>query len=139
SGRALLPPAAGSRVPVRPGWKYAAVAAALTAASALFWIFLGRHTAAPAREFTLTRLTHDVGLALTPAISADGRLLAYASDRAEGNLDIWVQQVSGGDAVRLTRDAADESEPSFSPDGSRIAFSSLRGGGGIYTISSLGG
>jgi Tol biopolymer transport system component len=66
--------------------------------------------------------------------------VAYASDRAgAGNLDIWLQQLATGEAVPLTRDGADESEPAFSPDGSRIAFRSERDGGGIWSVSALGG
>ena len=88
----------------------------------------------------LTRLTSDVGWTDYPAISLDGKILAYASDRSgEGNLDIWVQQVPDGPPVRLTRHAADDVEPSFSADGSRIAFQSSRLGGGVYVIPTLGG
>ncbi len=89
---------------------------------------------------TLTRLTWDSGLTEYPVLSPDGRYLAYASDRSgEGNLDIWVQQLSGGDSVRLTKYPSDDSAPSFSPDGSRIAFRSDRDNGGIYVISPMGG
>ena len=89
---------------------------------------------------SLTRLTSDVGWTDYPAISLDGRFLAYASDRSgDDNLDIWVQQIPDGPPVRLTRHAADEVEPSFSADGSRIAFQSSRLGGGIYVIPTLGG
>src|SRR5205807_445856 len=71
----------------------------------------------------VVRLTTEAGLCIDPAISADGKLLAYSSDRSgEGNMDIWVRQIEGGEPIRLTRDKADDLEPTFSPDGTKIVF-----------------
>ncbi len=91
-------------------------------------------------QYKLSQLTHDTGYTGQPAISPNGQLLAYASDRAgEGNLDIWVQQVNGGEPIQLTSHPAGELHPSFSPDGSQIVFRSDRDGGGVYLIAALGG
>ncbi|MGA3202690.1 MAG: protein kinase [Bryobacteraceae bacterium] len=110
------------------------------AGAALWW---NAHTTLPVwavADASLRKLTNDAGLTTDGTISADGKLFAYASDRADSsNLDIWVGQVNGGGKVRITDDPADDYDPAFSPDGSQLAFRSDRQGGGIYVAPSIGG
>ena len=111
----------------------------IAAAGGAWWVGHSR-APAPSGGPALTRLVADPGLNTDPALSPDGKLLAYASDRGgNGSLDIWVRQLAGGEPLRLTDHEADDYEPVFSPDGSQIAFRSERDGGGIYVVSALGG
>jgi len=139
SGRAkgIAAPATEKRSRAWLWWSAAALAVA-TAAVGAFLLY--RRSPTVAAPLELARLTYDTGLTSDPTISADGKLIAYASDRSgEGHLDIWVQLSNHPQPARLTRDPADDSQPSISPDGSRIAFRSERDGGGIYVVGTLGG
>ena len=131
-------PLPASARPIVP-WVVAAGAIILAA-----WLAVdrlrGAATANTAPGPALQRLTYDSGLTTMPALSPDGQLVAYASDRSgRGDLDIWVQQTGGGAPLRLTSDPSDDHWPEFSPDGKQIVFRSERGGGGMYLVPALGG
>jgi Tol biopolymer transport system component len=69
-----------------------------------------------------TQVTWEAGLEITPAISPDGKLVAYAAGDG-ARFKIFVRPIAGGRAVRLTDDSlAVETAPQWSHDGSRILF-----------------
>jgi eukaryotic-like serine/threonine-protein kinase len=74
-----------------------------------------------------------------PALSRDGKLLAYTSNAGGVAPHIWVRQTAGGEAIPVTTGSDPEAMPDFSPDATRIAFYSGRKGGGIYIAPTLPG
>jgi len=65
------------------------------------------------------------GNILTPAISPDGKYMAFASTRLnrDGNFDLWIGSSGGGDLRRLTSTSEHEFDPVFAADSSRILYS----------------
>ena len=128
---------AAAAIPGRRGswWAlWAGLAAALLLVAGFFW--LRPRPSAP--SMSLRQQTFETGMALTPVLSADGKLLVYASERAgDGVLDLWIKQVAGGDAVRLVSGMGSVSSPQFSPDGTRVYY--LGPGNEIFDVSTLGG
>ena len=133
--------------PVKPSsnrWAvYAGVGlVAALGAGALIWRNT-RPAAAPAAlpEIRLRQITNDSGSTGMPALSPDGKFIAYSSNRAEdAGMDIWVQQLSeGAQPIRLTQRPGHELYPDFSPDGGQIVFSTEGEGGGLYVMPALGG
>jgi dipeptidyl aminopeptidase/acylaminoacyl peptidase len=115
----------GDTHPVRRR-KYAiAILSRISLAAVAGALMLGsRRTDSAAPAYELTQLTRDTGLTFQPAISADGKFVAYSSDRGnKQNLDIWLHQVGGGQPVQLTSHEADETSLDFSPDGTKMCFS----------------
>ncbi|HEV7837724.1 MAG TPA: protein kinase, partial [Gemmatimonadaceae bacterium] len=77
------------------------------------------------------QITNDQGIEITPALSPDGKMLAYAGGEPD-NTSIFVRQVSGGEAIRLANGRA----PQWSPDGSKLVYVDSAG---IETVPALGG
>jgi dipeptidyl aminopeptidase/acylaminoacyl peptidase len=80
----------------------------------------------PVGSTTGTQITKDAGNERAPAISPDGRWIAFASSRG-GHNDIWVVPSDGRAAPRQVTQAAmpeDETRfgPVWSPDGKTIAY-----------------
>lgn len=86
------------------------------------------------------RLTNDDSAQREPALSPDGRRVAFTSNRG-GSDDIWVVNTDGTGLRQVTAHPGEDAWPTWSPDSARIAFSSTRDDpqGDIYVVAAAGG
>ena len=82
-----------------------------------------------------TQVTLDPGLEIDPALSPDGKLVAYVAG-PPGQTRLFVRQVDGGAPVEVVREQGGQRFPFWTPDGRRILFQSARG---IEIVPALGG
>ena len=133
AGAAALPAAAG--VGARR-WFLGLVALLVVLALAL----ATRSRYFPDERLVVTRtrgVTSEAGLFLDPALSPDGKLLAYAAGPAS-RMHLYVRSLDGGRAIPLTDSMPGRQRwPRWSPDGSKIAF--MATGVGVSVIPALGG
>jgi Tol biopolymer transport system component len=129
-------PTRGNRA-ARVWFAAAAVLGALATAVFLRTRLAEPHSGASV-EATFTQLTFQPGMERFPSLSPDGKWIVYSA-AGEGDEDIYLQSVSGQNAIDLTKDSrASDTQPVFSPDGERIAFRSEREGGGLFLMGRTG-
>ena len=91
------------------------------------------HSSAPP---TLRYLTYS-GRESAPAVSPDGRLLAFVSERSRVPR-IWIKQLSDGTEAALT--PGPDRSPRFSPDGASILYTHREGGvESLFRVPVVGG
>jgi Tol biopolymer transport system component/DNA-binding winged helix-turn-helix (wHTH) protein len=100
----------------------AAAAAVLALIAALgLWLWTQRPQAWTVSDFR--PLTSDAGFKTHPALSADGRQVAYAhAELPFAPRDIHLRATAGGEPVAVTSGPDDDLAPAWSPDAGRIAF-----------------
>ncbi len=145
---AIVAPAAGPPPPPRRGPRIAvhwAFWLGVVAAGVVFGTAFGLFRRPPKlslQPVRVARLTDLVGLEETPAVSPDGRSVAFTG--SVGNTrQVFVQLIAGGAPLQLTRDPGDHQFPRWSPDASSIVYFSpaTRGEieGALWEIPALGG
>ena len=77
----------------------------------------------------------------SPHYSPDGKRIVFNSDRSSDNLDLWLSNADGSDAMLLLHfKSAIAASARWSPDGQRIVFDSWGDGkGDILVMSAAGG
>jgi hypothetical protein len=115
------------------GWRRPQVAYALGAV-ALAGLLVGgvvlyrARTARVAPSTEWVQLTDFADSAMQPALSPDGRMLAFL--RGPGTFvtagQVYIKILPNGEPVQLTRDNTVKANPMFSPDGSQLAYTIWR-------------
>jgi serine/threonine-protein kinase len=123
-------PAARRRMPT---WALASFLAGVVATGVGVFLIAGRRPG----ELELGRrgqVTRNPGLELDPALSPDGKFVAYAAQTGS-SWRIYVRPLAGGEAVAVS-ESGDFRVPRWASDGSSIGFSAPEG---VRTVAALGG
>lgn len=88
------------------------------------------------------RLTDFVGMEEFPALSPDGKSVAFTADLG-GRRQVWVRLLSAGAPLQVTHDDVDHQSPRWSADSSSLTYFSpspeANGQGQVWEIPALGG
>jgi DNA-binding winged helix-turn-helix (wHTH) protein len=132
-------PGASTQVPTAHWLTLAAIVVGLIAAGGLTWLRL-RRSPVPTPDYV--QLTNYADSATSPALSPDGRTLAFlrGENTFHGPAEVYVKLLSEGQPFQLTHDGADKMSPVFSPDGTRIAYTTVhRGSWDTWVVPIPGG
>jgi serine/threonine protein kinase len=117
------------QAPRRHPWLYVAGAATLLAAAIAIPLWQ-RSAGRPAARSEWVQLTHFPDSVVEPALSPDGRIVAFVrGQRSTSGFpkagQIYIKMLPDGEPKQLTRDNLPKQSPVFSPDGSRIAYTAI--------------
>lgn len=118
------------------GWVGGFAAGATIVAAVAWWIT----RSSPAAMMHFSAVTSFAGVQAQPALSPDGRSVAYISNR-DGHYNVYVGLVHGAEPLQITHDAAMKARPGWSPDGGMLAYAQLNNSGAwdVWEVPALGG
>jgi serine/threonine protein kinase len=115
--------AVSRRTPPRMGLALLALLMIAIIAAVVFTFYRLRRANSPTAS-SWQQLTFFTDSAVYPALSPDGRMLAFIRGESTffGPGDVYVKLLPNGQPVQLTHDKRDKFSPTFSPDGARVAY-----------------
>jgi serine/threonine protein kinase len=94
------------------------------------------------RHVEFQRLSDEVGINESPAISPDGKMVAFVA-AVNGKSHVWIRLLTGGAPLQVTRDDSDHQHPRWAPDSSALIYytppESSGAEGALWDVSALGG
>jgi Tol biopolymer transport system component len=113
----------------------------VTAVIAGLWLFRSKSSPSPAVHQEWVQLTDFADSAVAPALSPDGRMLAFIRGPSTflSTGQIYIKLLPDGEAVQLTHDQLIKMGPEFSPDGSRVAYTVYPNTWDTWVVPVLGG
>ena len=138
SGRVPLPEAP-RRSKYRGAWIVAAIILfSATVVAPLLWLRPRKPAVALSSDWI--QLTDFADSAVSPALSPDGRMLAFIRGPSTfyGAGEVYVKLLPKGEPVALTHDGQVKLDVHFSPDGSRVAYGVI-GNWDTWSVPVLGG
>ena len=113
--------------PSRPRWLLPSAILLLVAAALAALLLYRSPSPAPTTTGQWQQLTFLTDSAVYPALSPDGRMLAFirGDDPFLTTGDLYVKLLPDGEPVQLTHDGYTKLSPVFSPDGANIAYGTI--------------
>jgi Tol biopolymer transport system component/DNA-binding winged helix-turn-helix (wHTH) protein len=94
------------------------------------------------KSVQVERITDFIGVKESPAISPDGKTVAFVA-LVDGRKQIWIRLLAGGSPLQLTHDDEDHEDPRWTPDSSSLIYFTPNASpavpGMIWEIAALGG